>query len=293
MIGGPENTSFRNAPQIDFLGIPYLLGDAPGSQDRKSCRATLYESEPVRLLFGEALHPGGLALTHRLGKLADIKCGQLVVDVASGRGASSVAVARSFHCRVVGVDLSQDGVAGGTRRASEDGLDGQVSFIRGDGESLPLAGSSFDSALCECSMSLFPDKWQGVAEIARLLRTGGRLGVSDVTVEPGCLPDELKGTAGQMLCLADAPYVDGYQELLSGDGLTLLHRQDASDSITRLLADVEGKLGAFRMLQALGGGAPANPDLISQALDIIEKVKSLVKEGGIGYWLFVSEKTAT
>ena len=289
----PEDIVLRQTQPIDFMGIPYLPADASGPQDRKSCCALLYESEPVRLLFGDTLHPGGLALTHRLGKLADIKEGHLVMDVACGRGASSVAVARSFHCRVVGVDLSEDGLADATRRAREDGLNGQVSFIRGDGEGLPLAGGSFDAALCECSMSLFPDKRQGVAEIARLLRSGGRLGVSDVTVESGCLPDELNGAVGQMLCLADAPSVDGYLELLSGDGLTLLHRQDASDSITKLLADIEGKLGAFRMFQALGGGAPANPDLISQALDIIEQVRELVKEGGIGYWLFVSEKTGS
>jgi len=287
-----EDALSNRVQMLGSLGLPDLPQDPSDSLDRKSCCAALYQSEPVRLLLGDTLHPGGLALTHRLGKLVDIKRDDLVLDVACGRGASALAVARSFHCRVVGADLGREGIAEATRLAKEGRIDGLVSFLCGDGENLPLGAESFDAALCECSMSLFPDKVQGVAEMARLLRTGGRLGVSDVTVEPGCLPDELKGTLGQMLCLADAPSVGGYRELLDGDGLTLIHQQDVSDSVLNLVGDIEGKLAAFRFLQTIQGQPADGPDLISLALPIIEKVKALVKEGGIGYWLFVAEKTA-
>ena len=271
------------------------------SLDRKSCCAALYQLEPVRLLLGDTLHPGGLALTHRLGKLLDIEADDLVLDVACGRGASSLAVARSFHCRVLGVDLGRDGIAGASRLTKESGIDGRVSFLCGDGENLPLGSESLDIALCECSMSLFPDKGQGVSEMARVLRTGGRLGVSDVTVEPGCLPDELKGTLGQMLCLADAPPVEGYRSLLSDGSLTLIREQDASESILKLLADIEGRLAALHLFQALKVPQPeastkgqpiGSSDLLSQALPLIGKVRDLVSEGGIGYWLFVAEKGA-
>ena len=274
---------------MDILGLPTGALD---SWDKKSCCAALYQSEPVRLLLGDTLHPGGLALTHRLSGLVGIRRDDLVLDVACGCGASAMAVARSFHCRVVGVDLGF-GVAEATRRAKESNMNGRVSFVLGDAEMLPLSGESFDAALCECSMSLFPDKGRGVAEVARLLRAGGKLGLSDVTVEPGCLPDELKGTLGQALCLADAPSVEGYRELLSSDELTLVHQEDASESILKLVEDLEGKMAAFRLLKSLGRMPAGGPDLISEALPIIEKVKSLVEEGGIGYWLFVAEKRAS
>ena len=279
---------------IAGLRLTEQLSDIWG---KKSCCAALYELEPVRLLLGDTLHPGGLALTHRLGKLIDIRPDDLVLDVASGRGASALAVARSFHCDVVGVDLGLKATAEATRVARESGSAGRVSFLCGDGENLPLRSETFDAVLCECSMSLFPDKRRGVAEVARLLGAGGKLGVSDVVVEPGCLPEELRGTLGQVLCLADAPSLEGYEELLNGDGLTLTHRQDASDSILKLVEEIESKLAAFRLLLTMQnppeglnqteGGAV----LLSQALSVIEKVKALVGQGGIGYWLFVAEKT--
>ena len=288
----PESSPFGPIQMLGSLDLPGLSGDLSDSLARKSCCAALYQLEPVRLLLGDTLHPGGLALTHRLGKLVDIKRDDLVLDVACGRGASALAVARSFHCRVVGVDLSGDSISEASRLAREGGVDGWTSFLCGDGEYLPLGTESFDAALCECSMSLFPDKGRGVAEIARLLRTGGRLGVSDVTMEPGCLPDELKGTLGQILCLADAPSVEGYRELLGGNGLTLVHQQDASDAILKLVGDIESKLAAFRMLLTLQRQSADGPDLISLAFPVIEKVKTLVRDGGIGYWLFVAEKSA-
>ncbi len=271
------------------LGLPQ---DPLDPQGRKGCCAALYQSEPVRLLLGETLHPGGLALTHRLAKLVNIQRGDLVLDLACGRGTSAMAVSRSFHCRVVGIDLGLDGIAEARRLAKDTGIENDVSFLRGDGERLPFGAGPFDATLCECSMSLFPDKKQGVAEIARLLRPGGRLGVSDVTVEPGRLPDELKGTVGQMLCLADAPPVEGYRELLSSDGLSLTHLQDASDSILKLLAGIEGKLATLRLLQRVQGEPTDGSDLISQALSVIDQVKALVNDGAIGYWIFVAEKSA-
>ena len=284
---------FDSVKMLEDTALGGVLRGPLGAADRKSCCASLYDLEPVRLLLGETLHPGGLALTHRLGKLLDIKRDASVLDVACGRGASSLAVARSFHCRVVGLDLGRRSIAEATRMASESKMDGSVSFLCGDGEALPLAAESFDAALCECSMSLFPDKRRGGAEIARLLRPGGRLAVSDVTVEPGCLPEELTGTLGQMLCLADAPSVERYRELLCGDGLSLIHQQDASDAILKLLEEVEAKLAAFRLLQSLRGRSADGPELIGRARTIMDKVKTVVREGGIGYWLFVAEKKSS
>ena len=293
MMDERQNAFYDPASLMGSIGRTGVPEGYPSSGvDVKSCCAALYSSDTVRLLFGDTLHPGGLALTHRLAELAGLRRDYLLLDVACGRGASALALARASHCRVVGVDLGREGLAEATRLARKGDIDGSVSFLCGDAEMMPLAPESFDVALCECTMSLFPDKARSVAEIARLLRGGGRLGVSDVTVVPGCLPDELKGPLGQMLCLADAPSIEGYRELLSGNGLKLVHQQDASDSILRLTDDIAGKLAAFGLIQAVQRRPQDGRDPVSQALPIIEKVKALVKEGGIGYWLFVAEKTA-
>ena len=257
----------------------------------KACCADLYQSDLARLILGETLHPGGLGLTNRLGRLMGIQRDDWVVDLASGRGVSAMAVSRAFHCRVAGVEFSRAATAGAAAASRAAPVASQACFLQGDAENPPLASSRFDAVLCECSMSIFPDKSRAVQEMRRLLRPGGRLGLSDVTVEPGCLPEALTGTLGQMLCVADAPSAEGYRELLDEGGLKLVQEQDASDSVQKLLRDLDGKLAAFRFLQKLHGEPGEGYEgLISQALGVLEQAQELVGEGKIGYRLFVGEK---
>ena len=63
---------------------------------------------------------------------------------------------------------------------------GKVRFL-GDAERLPLPDNTFDALVCECAFCTFPDKATAAAEFARVLRPGGRVGITDVTVAaPGC-----------------------------------------------------------------------------------------------------------
>ena len=268
--------------------ILQMSGDPTTAIETKSCCAVLYQLDPVRLLLGDTLHPGGLDLTERLCRLVGVKRDGLVLDVACGPGTGTLAMARSFECRAVGVDLGHAAITEASGRAIESMVQGRVSFLCGDAEGLPFRSECFDAVLCECSMSLFPDKEKGVQEMVRLLRPGGKLGVSDVTVESGCLPEELKGGWGRMLCLADAPPVGGYRELMDTSELDLLHEEEASHSMLGLLGEIEGKLAAFGLF--LGPKAGEASSIVSRALPVIQEVKELVRNGAIGYRLFVAEK---
>ena len=79
--------------------------------DTKSCCAELYASNCARLLLGDAMHPGGLALTERLGVMLGLESDSKVLDLASGAGTSAMHIARTFGCKVTGVDYSADNVA--------------------------------------------------------------------------------------------------------------------------------------------------------------------------------------
>ena len=59
---------------------------------------------------------------------------------------------------------------------------------------------------------------------------------------------------------------------------------------SKLLGDIEAKLAAFRMLLPGSGPPSGGSDLLSQALSLVEKVRVLARDGGIGYRLFVAEK---
>ena len=254
----------------------------------KACCADLYQSDMAKLIMGDTLHPGGLGLTNRLGRLMGLGPGDMVADLASARGQSAQALGRVFRCRVLGVEFGAEAVRHACDAAPESG---RAHFVRGDAECLPLRSGAFDAAVCECSLSLFINKAQAVAETARLLRPGGRFGLSDVTIEPDSLPAELEGELGQVLCLTSALTADGYVDLLEDGGFAVTERLDASGEIVKILDEVDSKLAAFTAFQRMGGGGVEESQL-EQAPELVAKVRELVDAGQLGYWLFVGEKRA-
>jgi hypothetical protein len=96
--------------------------------DTKSCCAGLYASDSARLLLGDVLHPGGLALTERLGVVLGLESDSRVLDLASGAGTSAICLARTFGCEVTGVDYSLDNVALSTKTAKREGLSDRVAM---------------------------------------------------------------------------------------------------------------------------------------------------------------------
>ena len=258
----------------------------------KACCADLYQSDLARIILGDTLHPGGLALTNRLARLLEIRPGGWVVDLASARGASAMAVSRVFKCNVVGVEFGRAAVAE-AQAAAQGSPGGARSYhVQGDAERPPLRPAFFDAVFCECSMSLFPDKGGAVEEVVSLLRPGGRFGLSDVTVEPNSLPEELDGTLGQLLCLTDALNVGGYADLLEASGLKLVHQVDASAEGIKILDALQAKLGAFMVWQNFTGQQGPEPEQLQRAPELITELRDLIAQGRLGYWLFVGEKPA-
>ena len=136
-------------------------------------------------------------------------------------------------------------------------------------------------------MSLFSKKSLAISGVARSLRAGGRLGLSDVTIEPGVLPSELAGHIGNVLCLTDALTVDGYASLMNDGGFDLVETLDASNEITKILDGIQSRFGFLMAVQGfLGGGG----GLLAQAPRLIRRVRELVDGGQLGYWLFVGQK---
>ena len=251
----------------------------------KICCADLYSSEPARLILGDSLHPGGLRATNRLGRAMGLQPGWRVLDLACGLGTSATALSRVFRCRVTGLELGADAAAASRRRAMEQPIPASVDFVRGDAEMPPFRDGAFDAALIECATSLFTDKAAAMAECRRLLKPGGVIGISDVTVEPGSLPPELDGTVGMMLCLTNALTADGYRNLLEQAEFVTEEPEDLSPEILTLLSDLRVKLALGQSL----GRVDEEPafDLADTAPDLLDRVEGLVTAGKIGYRLYV------
>lgn len=256
----------------------------------KICCADLYSSELARLILGDSLHPGGLRATNRLGRAMGLQPGWRVLDLACGLGTSATALSRVFRCYVTGLELGQDAALASRQRALDNPVPANVAFVRGDAEAPPFRFGAFDAVVIECATSLLMDKPAAVAGARRLLRPGGVIGLSDVTVEPGSLPPELDSTVGMMLCLTNALPAAGYPALLEAAGFAMLECSDLSDEVLSLLNELRGKLSLWRGLAKTAPGSSAT-DLTDIAPGLLERVEELVQHGQIGYWLYVARLT--
>ncbi|WP_405592274.1 class I SAM-dependent methyltransferase [Streptomyces sp. NBC_01092] len=257
----------------------------------KACCAAAYSSDVVALLLGDSYHPGGTTLTRRLADALSLTPQSRVLDVASGRGTTALLLADAYGVRVDGVDYSPANTALAKGAAAATGLTEQVAFTTGDAEQLPYPDGTFDAVVCECALCTFPDKAKAAAEFARVLKPGGRVGITDVTAEPGRLPAELSTLAARIACIADARSLAEYAEILTAAGLRTLRTERHDQAMLRLIDQIEARLNLLRLtaadrLAAAGMDTAAAPAVLNAA-------RTAVSDGALGYALLVAEKPQT
>jgi arsenite methyltransferase len=254
----------------------------------KSCCAAAYGQDAVALVLGESYHPGGLALTRRLAEALGLRQGDRVADVAAGPGVTACALANKYNVSVDGVDLGESTVERAHAAAEKAGLLGKVRFHLGDAERLPLPDNTFDALVCECAFCTFPDKATAAAEFARVLRPGGRVGITDVAVADTGLPEELTTLAAWVACIADARPVREYTGILADAGLRTMRTEAHDDALARMIDQIEARLGVLRMTAA-DRLAEAGVD-VDAVLRYTVLARQAVTSGLLGYTLLVAEK---
>jgi SAM-dependent methyltransferase len=253
----------------------------------KSCCAAAYGQDAVALVLGASYHPGGLALTRRLADGLGLRTGDRVADVASGPGVTACTLAREYHVGVDGVDLGQSTVERATAAATRAGLADEVRFHLGDAERLPLPDNAFDALVCECAFCTFPDKATAAAEFARVLRPGGRVGITDVTVADSALPPELTTLTAWVACIADARPVRSYTEILADAGLRTVRVEAHDHALTRMIDQIEARLGVLRMTAA-DRLTDAGVD-VDAVLHYTTAARQATVDGLLGYVMIIAE----
>ncbi len=254
----------------------------------KACCSASYAGETARFLLGTSFHPGGSRLTRRLLTELRVTADATIADIASGPGSSAIFAGQELGCTVVGVDLSAENVAASRIAAREAGVSERVRFVEGDAEALPFADESADGALCECALCLFPDKRAAAAEVARVLRPGGRLALSDVTADPERLPEELATIAGWAACVADARPLDEIASLLEDAGF-VVEKTEAHDRLAAQLVDrVEARL---RLARVLRERMPADLVLnVEYGIGLTHAARQAIDQGALGYGIVVARR---
>lgn len=269
-------------------GVPDASAQVTDAPTIKQCCALLYESAAAKWLLGDSFHPGGLALTERLGVKLSLRAGDRVLDVASGRGTSALYLARRFGCEVVGIDYGRGHVEAAQAEAVARGLSERVSFREADAESLPFADGAFSALVCECAFCTFPDKARAAREFARVLRTGGRVGLSDLT-RAGELSRELEGLLAWIACIADAQPVESYVSHLEGAGFLIARIEPHGEALRELVQQVRGRLLAAEVAQGLKKIELPELDF-GAARQMAQAAGNAVSRGDLGYVLITAVK---
>ena len=258
------------------------------AREIKTCCATFYQSDIVRLLLGDVLHPGGLELTGYLGTVVGLRSEDKVLDIACGRGASAVYLAKRVGCHVTGLDYGQDNITAAESHAATESVAHLTAFKKGDAEGLPFEDESFDIVISECSFCTFPDKITAAQEMVRVLRRYGRIGMTDVTID-GPLPEDIQSLLGWVACLAGTGSSELYVSILEDAGFSDFIVEDKRDALLAMVNDIRRKLLGVELVIGMAKLELGDLDL-AKAKSLAQRAQKLIESGVIGYTLFKANK---
>jgi SAM-dependent methyltransferase len=137
--------------------------------------------------------------------VAELREGEVVLDLGSGGGIDVILSARRVGPTGIayGLDMTDEMLALARRNAREAGVD-NVHFLKGVIEQVPLPAESVDVVISNCVINLSVDKAAVLTETARVLRPGGRLGITDIVAEDRLTPAERAERGSWCGCVAGA-----------------------------------------------------------------------------------------
>ena len=206
---------------------------------------------------------------------AGLRPGETVVDLGSGGGLDVFLAARKVGPtgRAIGIDMTPAMIALARRNAEKAGLT-NVEFQEATIDRLPLPDASADCVISNCVINLAPDKDAVFKEIARVLKPGGRLAVSDIALKrelPPELGDDLMAYVG---CIAGAIMIEEYRRGLIGAGFAHFEIIDSGSDLNAY-AQVENQAlccppPASLPTSDLAGAACCSPTTAPASLPIAE-----------------------
>jgi SAM-dependent methyltransferase len=201
--------------------------------------------EEETTLFGQGLYEAGErsglpgnAVGASLGcgnpvAVADLHEGDTVLDLGSGGGIDVLLSARRVGATgtVYGLDMTDEMLALAQRNAHEAGAT-NVHFLKGLIEAIPLPAESVDVVISNCVVNLSTDKQAVYSEIERVLRPGGRIGITDIVAEGRLSREDRADRGSHVGCIAGALSEEEYRAGLAGAGLV-----DVEVEFTHRVAD--------------------------------------------------------
>jgi SAM-dependent methyltransferase len=167
--------------------------------------------------------------------VADLRPGETVLDLGSGGGIDVLLSGRRVgpEGKVYGLDMTTEMLDLARANARAAGAR-NVEFLHGQIEAIPLPDSSVDVIISNCVINLSTDRPAVFAESFRVLRPGGRLGITDILAEDHLTPAERLERGAQAGCIAGSPSFTEYRDGLTRagfTGITVTPAQEAGDGV--------------------------------------------------------------
>jgi arsenite methyltransferase len=163
--------------------------------------------------------------------IAALKPGETVLDLGSGAGFDCFLAAKAVgeNGLILGVDMTPEMVSKAHENATKVGLK-NVEFRLGEIENLPIADNTIDVIISNCVINLSPEKQKVFNEAFRVLKSGGRLAISDI-VATATLPDELQNDlVFHSGCMSGASQIDDLEFMLKETGFARIQIKPKDES---------------------------------------------------------------
>lgn len=186
--------------------------------------------------------------------IASIRAGEVVVDLGSG-GGLDVFLASPLvgpNGKVVGIDMTPSMIERARANAISGGYQ-NVEFHLSTVDKIPLPDASVDCIISNCVINLAPDKPSVFREMARVLRPGGRLAISDIALKSELPPEIASSMAAYVGCIGGAILMDDYREGLLAAGFEHVQIVDSGADLNAY-AKVENQAGCCSPTMVVGSG---------------------------------------
>jgi arsenite methyltransferase len=228
-----------------------LSGDAPGV--RAVAEAFGYTAEELRAIPAEANM--GLSCGNPVAT-AHLRPGETVVDLGSGAGIDVLLAARKVGPtgKAIGIDMTDEMLERARRNAEKAGAT-NVEFHKATIDAMPLRDGSADCIISNCVINLAPDKRAVFREMARVLKPGGRVAVSDIALKRPLPEEVVQDVLAYIGCVAGALRIEGYEQGLRQAGFEAVQVVDTHKDLTAY-AQVENQVACCSPAPTPSAGLP-------------------------------------
>ena len=190
-------------------------------------------------------HFGGLAATDALALHARINESTHVLDLCCGLGGPARYLAYHYGCRVTGVDMNTDRLAGAVRLTERTKLQDRVLFHHANALQTGLADETFDVIVSQEAFCHIPNKKTLITECVRLLRPGGRIVYTDILARSS-MTNEIRSRLETEMVFSELSTLEQYCHLLEEKGCQVIEVEDLSDNWAQILIE---RLAMYRSLK--------------------------------------------